>query len=195
MLPITTLENEIVRLSPLKSGDWKLLTAFIGEESLWAAFPHDLSGEGVFEKWMEERVELSKEGTWYPFLVTEKKTNQSVGLSCYLNIDEPNLVIEIGGTWYAKPFQGTAVNPNSKLLLMTYVFEVLGYERLEFKTDALNSRSRSAILKLGAKLDGILRSNRIVQNGRRRDTVYYSILKSEWPEIKLKLEERLAQFI
>lgn len=195
MLPITILENDTVKLSPLMSGDWKLLTEFISEKSIWTAFPNDLSSEAAFETWMEERVALSKTGHWYPFLVTDKHSGKAVGLSCYLNVDEPNLVIEIGGTWYAKPFQGTAINPNCKLLLMTYAFETLGFERLEYKTDALNARSRSAILKLGAKMDGILRSNRIVQNGRRRDTVYFSILKSEWPDIKSKLEHRISQYL
>ncbi|MEP0365419.1 MAG: GNAT family protein [Cyclobacteriaceae bacterium] len=194
MLPIVTLENDVLRLTPLQSGDWKAYGDLHQDSSLWTAFPYDLSVDAAFEKWMEQRVEMAKEGKWYAFVVNYKKENRPVGLSCYLNIDEANLCIEIGGTWYGKAYQGTEVNPNSKLLLMTYVFETLGYERLEYKTDVLNSRSRRAIEKLGAKLDGILRSNRIVQNGRRRDTVYYSILKSEWPEIKQKLEERIAAY-
>ncbi|WP_258103157.1 GNAT family N-acetyltransferase [Marinoscillum sp. MHG1-6] len=194
MLPIEILENGVVRLTPLQSGDWNKLLKYSRNKNLWTGFPWDLWEDSLFEKWMEDRVMMSQEGKWYPFLVNYKKINEPIGLSCYLNVDEPNLVLEIGGTWYGAPFHGTEVNPNCKLLLMTYAFERLGYERVEYKTDVLNTRSRRAIEKLGAKLDGIMRSNRIVQNGRRRDTVYYSILKDEWPDVKQGLKERIANY-
>lgn len=194
MLEAVTLQNEIIRLSPLQPGDWKKLLPLNKEASLWTAFPVDLTDDQAFENWMESRIKLREEGQLLPFLVTHLGENRPVGLTCYMNIDEPNLGLEIGSTWYGAPYHGTAVNPNCKLLLMTHAFETLGYHRVELKTDALNLRSRKAIEKLGAKQDGILRSNRIVQNGRRRDTVYYSILRDEWPEVKVRLQERIATY-
>lgn len=192
MLPVATLENDIMRLSPLQTGDWRQLTDLIGSPGLWDTFPYDLSEVSAFSTWMEERVQSLAAGTWLPHLVFYKKENRAVGLTCYLNIDEANQCIEIGGTWYGAPYQGTEVNPNCKLLMMTQAFEVLDMQRVEYRTDALNLRSRRAILKLGAQQDGILRSQRIVQQGRRRDTVVFSILRSEWPEIKQRLIHRIA---
>lgn len=191
MLRPVTLENKTLLLSPLESGDWKKLLPLNRDKELWTSFPYDLTKDHAFEQWMESRIELQKQGKWLPFLVTYKKENRPIGLSCYLNIDEPNQVLEIGGTWYARKYQGTEVNPNCKLLLMSYAFETLEYFRVEYKTDVLNARSRKAIEKLGAKQDGIMRSNRMVQNGRRRDTVYYSILKEEWSFVKERLEKRI----
>ncbi len=193
MLPITTLENDTLILRPLQAGDWKLLTAYNKVPDMWTYFPIDMSADTAFANWMEQKVEAAKSGSWYPFLVILKKTNAPIGLSCYLNVDEVNLGLEIGGTWYGAPYHGTEVNPNAKLLLLTYAFETLRYERVEFKTDVLNARSRRAIEKLGAKQDGVLRSNRIVQQNRRRDTVYYSILKDEWPSVKANLIQRINQ--
>lgn len=195
MLPIVALENESVLLSPLIHGDWEKLSGLNHDASLWTFFPYDLSDDATFAEWMDSRVDLSKEGKWYPFLVTNKKTNTAVGLSCYLSIDEENFGLEIGGTWYTSSVHGTNINPNCKLLLLAFAFETLNYERVELKTDALNVRSRRAIEKMGAKYEGILRSNRIVQSERRRDTVYYSILKAEWPEVKQGLEERITKYL
>jgi len=194
MLPLSTLENDVIRLSPLKSGDLKKLTHLVSDSSLWTYFPYDLAEESVFESWMESRITLMNEGKWLPHVVYHKPSGKYAGLTCYLSIDEPNKVIEVGGTWYGSEFHGTEVNPNCKLLMMTHAFETLGFYRVEYKTDVLNVRSRRAIEKLGAKEDGILRSNRIVAKGRRRDTIYYSILKDEWPQVKANLEKRIATY-
>jgi N-acetyltransferase len=194
MLPYVPLENDAILLRPLQSGDWKQLTALTQAPDLWKFFPWDLSDEKRFEEWMEHKVAAAKVGSWYPFLVIRKKTNTPVGITCYLNVDEPNLCLEIGGTWYGAPYHGTEVNPNAKLLLMTYAFDTLGYERVELKTDVLNLRSRRAMLKLGAQEEGILRSKVFVHDNRRRDTIYYSVLKSEWPQIKLGLTQRITQY-
>lgn len=195
MLPIITLENDIIRLSPIKTGDWRKFRGLNREASLWSFFPYDLSSDADFENWMEQLVEQGKKGEWHAFVVTNKKNKEVAGLTGYLNIDEINLGLEIGGTWYGTAFHGTAVNPSCKFLMLEYAFETLNFERVELKTDALNVRSRRAIEKLGATYEGVLRRNRIVQNSRRRDTVYYSVLKNEWPNIKSKLEERINTHI
>lgn len=159
---------------------------------MWTHFPYDLGDEHAFERWMEGLISLRDGGKWFPYVVYSKKQEAYAGLTCYLSIDEPNQVIEVGGTWYGTAFHGTEVNPNCKLLMMTHAFETLGYQRVEYKTDVLNVRSRRAIEKLGAREEGILRSNRIVKGGRRRDTIYYSILKHEWPSVKANLGKRIS---
>ncbi|REE01601.1 GNAT family N-acetyltransferase [Marinoscillum furvescens] len=194
MLPFTKLENEVLLLTPLELGEWKLLAHLAKDQSLWEFFPYDLSEEAAFASWMDSRLDLRSQGKWLTYKIFHKVREEYVGVSSYLNIDEPNKVVEIGGTWYGAAFHGSEVNPNSKLLLMTHAFETLGFERVEFKTDARNVRSRRAIAKLGAKEEGTLRSNRIVKAGRRRDTVYYSVLKYEWPAVKAGLMERVSSY-
>ncbi len=194
MLPRTILENEVVRLTPLQKEDSKHLIELAKDSSLWNYFPVDLSDRDSFLGWLDRRLELMEQGEWLPYLVFSKRLSQYVGMTCYLNIDEKNQVIEIGGTWYGSKFHGTDVNPNCKMLMMSHAFETLSMQRVEYKTDVLNERSRRAIMKLGAKQDGILRSDRIVQGDRRRDTIYYSILAEEWPSVKNKLAVRIQSF-
>ncbi|MFT4834137.1 MAG: RimJ/RimL family protein N-acetyltransferase [Marinoscillum sp.] len=194
MLPRTTLENDSVKLTVLQKSDWQHLIDLAKDSSLWSYFPVDLSENDSFHSWLDSRITLMDEGEWLPYLVYSKTFGKYVGLTCYLSIDEPNKVIEVGGTWYGTQFHGTDVNPNCKILMMSHAFETLGFQRLEYKTDVLNERSRRAIMKLGAKEDGVLRSNRIVQGERRRDTIYYSILAKEWPEVKAKLASRIASY-
>ncbi|MFY0607899.1 MAG: GNAT family N-acetyltransferase [Cyclobacteriaceae bacterium] len=194
MLPRTILENHAVRLTPFQKGDWQLLQELAKDPHLWGHFPEDLSKEGALQNWTDSKLKLMETGSWLPYLVYSKTYNQYVGMTCYLNIDEAHGGLEIGGTWYGSKFHGTDVNPNCKLLMMTNAFESLNMQRVEYKTDALNERSRRAITKLGAKQEGILRSNRIVQNERRRDTVYFSILANEWPEVKANLTTRIEKY-
>jgi len=110
----------------------------------------------------------------------------------YLNIEEPHRKLEIGSTWYEPSVWAGAVNPECKLLLMRHAFERLGFNRVEYKTDLRNARSRAAILKLGAKQEGILRKHMIMADGHVRDSVYFSVIDEEWPGVKAGLEKRLA---
>ncbi len=109
-----------------------------------------------------------------------------------MNIDGPNRRVEIGATWIAKPWQRTAINTEAKYLMLRHAFETLGCIRVELKTDALNQKSRDAILRIGAKEEGTLRQHMITSTGRLRDSVYFSILDSEWPKVKADLEARLT---
>jgi len=113
-----------------------------------------------------------------------------IGSTSYLNIDGPNRRLEIGSTWYAAPARRTGVNTEAKLLLLTHAFEVLGCVAVEFRTHFFNSTSRAAIERLGAKLDGVLRSHQLLADGSRRDTVVYSILDIEWPAVRNNLRSR-----
>ena len=122
-----------------------------------------------------------------PFATIEQAANRVVGSTRYMNIDTANRRLEIGTTWIAPAWQRTAINTEAKFLMLEHAFEKLDCIRVELKTDALNDKSRRAILRLGAKEEGTLRSHMICHNGRIRDTVYYSILASEWPSVKSRL--------
>jgi RimJ/RimL family protein N-acetyltransferase len=108
-----------------------------------------------------------------------------------MNIDVPNKRVEIGSTWIGRPWQRSAINTEAKYLMMRHAFEVWGCNRVELKTDSLNSKSRNAILRIGAKQEGILRSHMVTWSGRLRDTVYFSVIAPEWPEVKANLEAKM----
>jgi RimJ/RimL family protein N-acetyltransferase len=126
-----------------------------------------------------------------PWAIVDPVTGAAVGMTTYMNIDEPNRRLEIGSTWMGYAAQGTAINPAAKLLLLTRAFEELDCIAVEFRTHAANAQSRAAIAKLGATQDGILRNHQLWRDGTIRDTVVFSILDSEWPAAKGRLEARL----
>jgi N-acetyltransferase len=131
-------------------------------------------------------------GVSLPFVIITQGSGEVVGSTRYGNIDPPNRRLEIGWTWITPAYQRTAVNTEAKLLLLSHAFERLGAHRVELKTDALNEKSRKAILRLGAVEEGIFRKHIVTASGRVRDTVYYSIIDTEWPAVKARLESRLA---
>jgi RimJ/RimL family protein N-acetyltransferase len=128
-----------------------------------------------------------------PFTIIDKKSGQAVGMTTYMNIDASNLRVEIGSTWYRKSVQRSPINTECKLLLLRHAFEELNCICVEFRTHFINFQSRRGIERLGAKLDGILRSNMIMANGTVRDTAVYSIISSEWPQVKAHLEWQLEK--
>lgn len=128
-----------------------------------------------------------------PFATVLRASGEAIGSSSYCDIRLANHGIEIGYTWIAKAHRGTRVNPESKLLMLTHAFEVLGCERVQLKCDVLNLHSHAAILKLGAKKEGVLRKQMLVRGGRMRDTAIFSIIREEWPAVKSGLEKRVRQ--
>jgi RimJ/RimL family protein N-acetyltransferase len=126
------------------------------------------------------------------FATVERRSGRTVGSTRFMNIDRVNKRVEIGSTWIATAWQRTAVNTEAKYLMLRHAFEVWGCIRVELKTDALNQKSRNAILRIGAKEEGTLRRHLVTSTGRVRDTVYFSILDSEWPEAKGRLESKLV---
>jgi RimJ/RimL family protein N-acetyltransferase len=130
-------------------------------------------------------------GSALPFALIEKTSGRAVGSTRYGNIDRDHYRVEIGWTWVARQWQRTAINTEAKYLLLRHAFETLGCIRVELKTDSLNDRSRAAILRIGARQEGIFRNHMITANGRIRHTVYFSIVDSEWPEVKARLEAKL----
>jgi RimJ/RimL family protein N-acetyltransferase len=143
--------------------------------------------------YIEIALDWELEGTALPFAAVEKRSGQVVGSTRFGNLDRLNRRVEIGWTWVASNWQRTPINTEAKYLMLRHAFETLGCIRVEFKTDSLNERSRRAILRIGAKEEGVLRNHMICDNGRLRHTVYYSIIDSEWPAAKERLERMLIE--
>lgn len=143
--------------------------------------PQDVGAE------IERRLGLRKTGSMLPFAIIEKSSGSAVGMTTYMNIDAANRRVEIGSTWYRSSVQKSPINTECKLLLLQHAFEKLDCICVEFRTHFINTQSRRAIERLGAKLDGVLRSHMIMENGTVRDTTVYSIIACEWPTIKAHL--------
>ena len=143
---------------------------------------------------IERRLGLQASGSMLPFAILQAKTGKAVGMTTYMNIDAANRRVEIGSTWYRKAVQRTPLNTECKLLLLGHAFETLNCIAVEFRTHFMNRQSRAAIERLGAKLDGILRSHSIMPDGSLRDTAAYSILASEWPAVRANLCFKLDQY-
>ena len=141
-------------------------------------------------QWVDMRLSLQKPHTGLTFVV-RSLDGTLIGSSSYLNVDGPNRRLEIGNTWYAASVRRSGVNTDTKLLMLGHAFDVLNCVAVEFRTHFFNFTSRTAIERLGAKLDGILRSHQLVPDGTRRDTVVYSILDVEWPTVRTHLQFRL----
>jgi RimJ/RimL family protein N-acetyltransferase len=162
------------------------------DAALWEKGITPLQTEADMRKYIHTALEWHIQGTALPFVIMDKSTSTIVGSTRYANIDEPNRRLEIGWTWVGKLWQRTPVNTEAKFLLLRHAFEQLGCIRVEFKTDSLNAQSRAALLRIGAKEEGTLRNHMIVHNGRFRHSVYFSIIDSEWPEVKQRLSAFLA---
>ncbi len=153
----------------------------------WVPKPEDIGKE------IERRLGLRDIGSMLPFAIIEKATGKAVGMTTFMNIDAANKRVEIGSTWYRKSVQRSPINTECKLLLLQYAFEELDCIAVEFRTHFLNIQSRTAIERLGAKLDGILRSHMRMVDGSLRDTACYSIIASEWPAVKSHLTWKLEK--
>ena len=145
-------------------------------------------------RYVETALRWQAEGTALPFATVERRVGTVVGSTRFGNIDRPNRRVEIGWTWLGPRWQRTACNTEAKYLMLRHAFETWGCLRVEFKTDALNERSRAALLRIGAREEGTLRKHMITTTGRVRDSVYFSILDDEWPAVKERLEARIRQW-
>jgi RimJ/RimL family protein N-acetyltransferase len=188
-----TLEGKVVRLEPLRPGHAPLLWDAAGGsvDNLFRWIPFSMRTAADFEKSVSSILREQDAGTSIPFATVERASGKVIGATRFMNMDLSNRRVEIGSTWVATAFHRTAVNTEAKYLMLCHAFGPWQCLRVELKTDALNQRSRDAILRLGAKQEGIFRQHMITWDGRRRDSVYFSILDSEWPEIKARLEEKL----
>ena len=183
------LENQFVRLEPLSEAHRDGLHEAAHTGINWAVYPQAMTGNG-FAAWFEGSQRIHESRREMIFAVRDARTGRIAGSSRFLNIVPEHARAEIGGTWYARPAQGTAINPACKLLMMQHAFSS-GANRVEFKVDSRNAHSRAAVLKLGAREEGILRRHMINHDGHVRDSVYYSVLTDEWPLVREGLLARL----
>jgi len=190
-----TLVGRFVRLEPLRPEHTPLLwDAAKGNcEDLFRWIPYSMRSPEDFQAATEKYLAEQQRGESLPFTTFERKSGRVIGATRFMNIDRANRHVEIGGTWIAAAWQRTAINTEAKYLMLRHAFEQWQCIRVELKTDALNQKSRNAILRLGAKEEGTLRQHVITWTGRFRNSVYFSILDSEWPKVKTDLEARLAR--
>jgi RimJ/RimL family protein N-acetyltransferase len=188
-----TLHGHHVRLEPLTPAHLDALVDIGLEEELWRWTVSQIRNRDHMRAYMEEAFAAQAQGTALPFVSIEQSSNRVAGSTRFANIDREHRRAEIGWTWVASPWQRTAINTEAKYLMLCHAFETWGCIRVELKTDALNARSRAAILRIGAAEEGTFRNHMITESGRFRDTVYFSILDREWPEVKRRLEERLSR--
>ena len=188
-----TLTGSVVRLEPLSLDHAADLAVAGAYPDIWRYMPYPVvRTEADMHAQIEDLLSRQARGTDLPFAVYHLTEGRAIGMSRYLDIQVVNQMLEIGGTWYTPALQRTAVNTECKLLLMTHAFETLGCQRVQIKTDLRNERSQRAIERLGAVREGVLRRHMRLGDGTYRDSVYYSILDSEWPAVKAHLEAFLA---
>ena len=174
------LENDIVRLSLLSLENYDLLLPIAAEDKLIQYSPSDIGSPEALKNYVKKAIGLMNQNNALPFIVYDKRTSQYAGSTRYMNIDHKNKVLEIGSTWIGRAFQGSGLNTQMKQLMINHAFGPMKFEKVEFRIDERNMRSRKAVEKLGAVLEGILRSNVFLLDGFKRNTCIYGILKEEW---------------
>ena len=179
------LQGDVVRLEPLSIEHAQGLYNRGRVKADWAYMPRNcFVDQADTRQWIEEALTAPDH---LPFAIVDISNDKVAGSTRYLTIRPEHRSVEIGWTWLGQEWQRTAANTEAKLLLMSHAFEQLGCVRVEFKTDARNERSQQALLRIGAKPEGVLRNHMIVQNNYLRDSVYFSVIESEWPEVKERL--------
>jgi RimJ/RimL family protein N-acetyltransferase len=185
------LEGRHVRLEPLSAEHTARLAEIGLDEDLWKWIPTPVRTLEEMSIYVQTALAEQASGSALPFALIETASGRSIGSTRYGNIERAHHRLEIGWTWLARQWQRSAINTEAKYLLLRHAFETLKCIRVELKTDSLNERSRTAILRIGAREEGTFRNHMITASGRIRHTVYFSILDSEWPEVKSRLESRL----
>lgn len=179
-IPIPTLENATVLLTGLSLDNWLNLIPVASEENLVQYSPSCIATPDSLKDYVEVALEKYAQKSAIPFIVFDKRVEKYAGSTRFMNIDWNNKVLEIGSTWIGREFQGSGLNSAMKSLMLQYAFYEIAFEKVEFRIDERNIRSRKAVEKLGAKLEGILRENIYLANGYKRNTCCYGILKKEY---------------
>ncbi len=190
-----TLEGSVVRLEPLRGEHaemfWQVSKDALDDIFQW--IPYRMKTREDFQRLVEKAFDEQERGESVVFATVERNSGRAIGSTRFMNIDRANRRVEIGSTWIAPAWQRTVVNTEAKYLMLRHAFEVWNCYRIELKTDALNQKSRNAILRIGAKEEGTLRRHVLTWTGRVRDSVYFSVLDGEWQEVKVKVEAMLAR--
>jgi len=183
------LENNIVKLTLLDLSNYEHLIAVAAQDKLVQFSPSKIDTPEDLKDYVQDAVDGYYHKTTIPFIIYDKRSKGYAGSSRFMNIDWNNKVLEIGATWIGREFQGSGLNMNMKFLMLQYAIETLNFEKVEFRVDERNIRSRKSVEKLGGNLEGILRKNVYLLDGYKRNTCCYGILKEEWAAIKERVFE------
>ena len=192
LLQPITLNGQSIRLEPLRLDHTPDLAGVGLHADLWRLQPAPITTEDDMRRYVQTALDDQQRGNSLPFVMVDTRTNQVIGSTRYMDIALQHFRLEIGATWLTPAQQRSRANTEAKLLLLGYAFETLGIKRVVFKTEALNEQSRKALLRIGAREEGMFRQHLYTASGRARDMVYFSILGEEWPGVKAALIGRLA---
>ncbi|MCP3104730.1 GNAT family N-acetyltransferase [Myxococcus sp. K15C18031901] len=192
VVPPVVLEGTMVRLEPLALEHAPALEALC-EPDLFAHFSQVLRTREDVESYIRAALRGAEAGVERPFVILGQKTGEALGSTRYMDIQREHRTLEVGSTWLARRAWRTVVNTECKYLLFRHAFESLGVMRVQLKTDRRNTRSRAAIERVGARFEGILRHHMLVRGGQVRDSAYYGVIDTEWPEVKARLEAMLRR--
>jgi RimJ/RimL family protein N-acetyltransferase len=192
-LSAITLEGRHVRLEPLKAHHVDSLLKVALDDRIWQFTTSVVRNAADMRKYVETALDWHQAGTAVPFVTMTRDGHKVVGSTRFANIDRDNRRVEIGWTWLSPEYWRTPLNTEAKYLMLSHAFEQWKCIRVELKTSSKNERSRAAILRIGAKQEGILRHHMINADGSYRDSVFFSVLDEEWPEVKRRLEEKLER--
>src|SRR6478735_4827296 len=188
------LETDKVILRPMQHLDIASFARLTNDATVWRYFTFLLNNSAELQRWVEVALKEREEGKRIPFTIIEKATGEICGSTSLGSISYYDKRIESGWSWLAKHYQGTGINFHAKFSMLSYAFDVLDWERVEIKTDNLNERAKQGLRKIGAKEEGVLRSHMQMPLDRRRDSVFFSILKDEWPKIKHSIFKEITSF-
>jgi RimJ/RimL family protein N-acetyltransferase len=189
----TTLVGQNIELRPLRLEHKQALLEAAADGELWNLKVTAVPGPETIDEYISTAMAGREAGTVMPFIIMQRETGRVVGSTRFWKIDPVNRKLEIGHTWLSASVQRSRVNTEAKFLLLTYAFEVMNCVRVQFTTDALNEKSRAAILRIGAKQEGIVRHERIMPDGRKRNSARFSIIDCEWPEVKARLQQKMMR--
>jgi RimJ/RimL family protein N-acetyltransferase len=187
------LEGQDVRLEPLSFDHLPRLVEIGLQADIFRWFTEPVRTPSEMRKFVKAALDEQEAGESLPFATVDKSLGLAVGSTRFMNIEPAHLRVEIGSTWIAPRWQRTAINSEAKYLMMRHAFETWGCNRVELKTDSLNERSRRAIARIGAKEEGIFRNHMVTASGRLRHSVYYSVIRKEWPDVKAALEAQMEK--
>lgn len=187
------LRGELVELQPLQASHRADLLQAAADGELWNMTLTVVPGEATVDKYIATALEGRAAGSVMPFVIVVRASGQVIGTTRFWKLDAANRKLEIGHTWLGQSFQRSGVNTEAKFLLLRHAFEVLGCVRVQFTTDEINARSRAAILRIGARQEGIVRHERIMPDGRKRNSVRFSIIDDEWEEVKAGLLVKMGR--
>ena len=190
----TTLQGQGIILRPLQYTDADALLRAAADGELWNLTVTVVPSATTVDAYLKKALDGREAGTVMPFVIVLKETGEVIGSTRFWKIDPFNRKLEIGSSWISARFQKTFVNTEAKYLMLRHAFEVLDCVRVQFTTDENNQKSRHAILRLGAQQEGIVRHERIMPDGRKRNSVRFSIIDDEWPQVRLNLERKLADY-